>query len=113
MSEFKVQIQQGIPLELPQPKPYDTSINHAPKRREILTEEEKKLALKNALRYFEPKFHAELIKEFKEELENNEELEKIFISYVKFYNKYKNHYKNNPMHIKKLLDYLELIEKIK
>ena len=69
MSEFKVQIQQGIPLELPQPKPYDTSINHAPKRREILTEEEKKLALKNALRYFEPKFHAELIKEFKEELE--------------------------------------------
>lgn len=53
---FKEQIQQGIPTELPQPKPYETHINHAPKRKEILNEEEKKLALKNALRYFEPKF---------------------------------------------------------
>ncbi len=69
MSEFKIQIQQGIPSELPQPKTYEASINHAPKRKEILTEEEKKLALKNALRYFEPKFHAELLQEFKEELE--------------------------------------------
>ncbi|MGC4129088.1 MAG: urocanate hydratase [Bergeyella sp.] len=66
---FKEQIQQGIPTELPQPKPYDTNINHAPKRKEILNEEEKKLALKNALRYFVPKFHAELLSEFKEELE--------------------------------------------
>jgi len=66
---FQEQIQQGIPTELPQPKPYDSSINHAPKRKEILNEEEKKLALKNALRYFEPKFHAELLPEFKEELE--------------------------------------------
>ncbi|WP_124642491.1 urocanate hydratase [Amniculibacterium aquaticum] len=66
---FQEQIQQGIPQHLPTPKPYDTSINHAPKRKEILTEEEKKLALKNALRYFEPQFHAELIDEFKEELE--------------------------------------------
>ena len=55
---FKEQIQQGILNELPQPKPYETQINHAPKRKEILTDEEKKLALKNALRYFEPKFHA-------------------------------------------------------
>ena len=66
---FQQQIQQGIPTELPQPKPYDPKINHAPKRKEILNEEEKKLALKNALRYFEPKFHAELLPEFKEELE--------------------------------------------
>ena len=66
---FKEQIQQGIPTELPQPKPYEPKINHAPKRKEILNEEEKKLALKNALRYFEPKFHAELLPEFKEELE--------------------------------------------
>ena len=66
---FQQQIQQGIPTELPQPKPYETAINHAPKRKEILNEEEKKLALKNALRYFEPKFHAELLTEFKEELE--------------------------------------------
>ena len=66
---FQQQIQQGIPSELPQLKPYETQINHAPKRKEILNEEEKRLALKNALRYFEPKFHAELLPEFKEELE--------------------------------------------
>lgn len=66
---FQDQISQGIPAELPEQKPYDTSINHAPKRKEILTHEEKKLALKNALRYFEPKFHAELLPEFREELE--------------------------------------------
>ncbi|WP_285268718.1 urocanate hydratase [Kaistella rhinocerotis] len=66
---FQDQISQGIPAELPQPKPYDTSINHAPKRKEILNSEEKKLALKNALRYFEPKFHAELLPEFRVELE--------------------------------------------
>ncbi|MEQ3661487.1 MAG: urocanate hydratase [Flavobacterium sp.] len=66
---FKEQIQQGIPSELPQIKPYELAINHAPKRKEILTEEEKKLALKNALRYFEAKHHATLIPEFKEELE--------------------------------------------
>ncbi|MFY7814751.1 MAG: urocanate hydratase [Chryseobacterium taeanense] len=67
---FQEQIQQGIPSQLPQPKPYETNINHAPKRKEILGEEEKKLALKNALRYFEPQFHAELLPEFREELEN-------------------------------------------
>lgn len=66
---FQEQIQQGIPSVLPQPKPFDPSINHAPKRKEILSAEEKKLALRNALRYFEPKHHAELIKEFTEELE--------------------------------------------
>ncbi len=66
---FQQLIQQGIPTELPQPKPYETAINHAPKRKEILNEEEKKLALKNALRYFEPKFHEELLPEFREELE--------------------------------------------
>ena len=66
---FKEQIQQGIPSVLPQPKPYDLAINHAPKRKEILTLEEKKLALKNALRYFDSKHHAELLPEFKAELE--------------------------------------------
>ena len=69
MTSFQQQIQQGIPTELPQPKPYEPKINHAPKRKEILNEEEKILALKNALRYFEPKFHAELLPEFREELE--------------------------------------------
>ncbi|MGH2665668.1 urocanate hydratase [Flavobacterium sp.] len=67
---FQEQITQGIPSVLPQPKPYEININHAPKRKEILSEEEKKLALKNALRYFDSKDHAELIPEFKEELHN-------------------------------------------
>lgn len=66
---FQEQILEGIPSVLPQPKPYESKINHAPKRKEILTIEEKKLAITNALRYFEPKHHAELIPEFKAELE--------------------------------------------
>ncbi|MBE8725856.1 urocanate hydratase [Flavobacterium hungaricum] len=66
---FKEQIQQGIPSILPPKQVYDPAINHAPKRKEILSAEEKKLALKNALRYFDPKHHAELIPEFSEELE--------------------------------------------
>lgn len=66
---FKEQIKEGIPNVLPQPKPYDSSINHAPKRKEILSVEEKKLALKNALRYFDKSHHAELISEFNTELE--------------------------------------------
>ena len=66
---FQDQIKQGIPVELPAKKAYNPNVSHAPKRKEILSEEEKKLALKNALRYFEPQHHAELIPEFKEELE--------------------------------------------
>ena len=66
---FKEQILQGIPSELPQKKHYDTSINHAPKRKAILSADETKLALKNALRYFDKKHHAALLPEFKEELE--------------------------------------------
>jgi urocanate hydratase len=66
---FKEQIQQGIPSILPPKAAYDLAINHAPKRKDILSAEEKKLALKNALRYFEPQHHAELIQEFSEELE--------------------------------------------
>jgi urocanate hydratase len=66
---FQQQIQQGIPNILPKSKSYDLVINHAPKRKDILSIEEKKLALKNALRYFEPQHHGELIKEFTEELD--------------------------------------------
>lgn len=66
---FQEQITEGIPSVLPSPKPYEATINHAPKRKEILSDEEKKLALKNALRYFEPQHHATLIPEFKAELE--------------------------------------------
>ncbi len=65
---FKEQIQLGIPKILPAIKPFDFAVNHAPKRKEILTPEETKLALRNALRYFEPQHHAELIQEFSEEL---------------------------------------------
>src|SRR6056297_2956944 len=67
--EFQKFVLQGIPDELPEPKKYNTEINHAPKRKEILTKEEKKLALKNALRYFDKKHHPVLAKEFAEELE--------------------------------------------
>ena len=66
---FKEQIKQGIPSVLPSKKEYDTTINHAPKRKEILTKEEKQLALRNALRYFDKKHHEELLPEFSEELE--------------------------------------------
>ncbi|HKJ06440.1 MAG TPA: urocanate hydratase [Flavobacteriaceae bacterium] len=65
---FQDEIKQGIPNQLPNKKPFDTSINHAPKRKEILTKAEKELALQNALRYFEPKHHNVLAEEFAEEL---------------------------------------------
>lgn len=66
---FQAQILAGIPDTLPQKKTYDLSVNHAPKRKAILSPEETKLALQNALRYFEPKHHAILLPEFKEELD--------------------------------------------
>ena len=69
MTDFQKSIIEGIPDVLPAPKPFDPTVNHAPHRKQILTAEEKKLALRNALRYFPPKHHAELIPEFKEELE--------------------------------------------
>jgi len=68
-TEFQQMILEGIPEQLPAPQKYDPEINHAPKRKEILNGEEKKLALRNALRYFDPKDHAELIPEFVKELE--------------------------------------------
>ena len=67
-STFKKEVTEGIPKILPQPKPYDTSVNHAPKRKQILSTEEEILALKNALRYFKPEHHAVLLEEFKDEL---------------------------------------------
>ena len=67
---FKAQILQGIPNELPPKKEFDPKINHAPVRKQILTAAEKKLALRNALRYFPSKHHSVLAKEFAEELKN-------------------------------------------
>lgn len=66
--QFQEEIRIGIPDTLPEPKAYDKEINHAPKRKEILTDEEKKLALRNALRYFPKHLHAKLAPEFLEEL---------------------------------------------
>ena len=65
---FQEEILQGIPLEIPQKKQFDSEINHAPKRKEILSKEEKKLAIQNALRYFPESQHEELAKDFMEEL---------------------------------------------
>ena len=65
---FREAISEGIPNTLPAVKDYDLSINHAPKRKDILTEKEKKLALRNALRYFPQQFHATLAPEFLNEL---------------------------------------------
>ena len=69
LQEFQQSIREGIPAELPAPKAYEPEINHAPKRKDILTKEEKKLAIRNALRYFDPKHHAVLAPQFAEELE--------------------------------------------
>jgi len=68
LTDFQKQILAGIPDELPKPSQYDPQINHAPVRKDILSAEEKKLALKNALRYFPEKHHAVLAPEFAEEL---------------------------------------------
>ena len=68
--QFAAEIRAGIPDVLPEVKPYDKDINHAPRRKEILTDDEKKLALRNALRYFPAKFHSQLAPEFAKELQD-------------------------------------------
>ncbi|MCK0190081.1 urocanate hydratase [Arenibacter sp. F20364] len=65
---FKAQILQGIPKEMPNKKDYPKNANRAPKRKNILSLEEKKLAIRNALRYFPSDWHAILGEEFAEEL---------------------------------------------
>ncbi len=70
MNKFQEEILAGIPNFLPEIKPYDNEINHAPKRKDILTDNEKKLALKNALRYFPKNLHKELAPEFAQELKD-------------------------------------------
>lgn len=70
LQEFQEDIRQGIPAVLPAKKEYEPNINHAPRRKEILSREEKQLALRNALRYFPESFHAELALEFLKELED-------------------------------------------
>ncbi len=69
LEDFRALIKEGIPTVLPEPKAYEPSINHAPKRKEILNDKEKELALKNALRYFPKEQHSVLAPEFAAELE--------------------------------------------
>jgi urocanate hydratase len=68
MNDFQKAILQGLPDTLPAPRQYDTTVPHAPVRKDILTADEKKLALRNALRYFDKKHHAALAPEFLNEL---------------------------------------------
>ena len=70
LSEFQKDIEQGIPCNIPPRKEYDLNVNHAPKRKGILSREEKKLAIQNALRYFPKDQHKELAWDFSEELKN-------------------------------------------
>ena len=69
VQQFQEDILQGIPLQIPVKKEYDLAVNHAPKRKDILSKEEKKLALKNALRYFPEDQHVELAQDFLDELQ--------------------------------------------
>lgn len=68
IQEFQQSILEGIPAQLPEAQKYDPTVSHAPRRKDILTKKEKKLALRNALRYFKPEWHAVLAPEFMEEL---------------------------------------------
>ncbi len=68
ISEFRQAILRGIGDKLPEARPYDSTVSHAPRRKDILTPAEKKLAVRNALRYFDPKHHEVLAREFAEEL---------------------------------------------
>ena len=71
MNDFKSQILEGIPGYLPEARPYDPDVNHAPRRRDLLTTDEKKLALRNALRYFPASLHKVLAPEFAAELRDH------------------------------------------
>ncbi len=71
MTHFNDAVLAGIPDTLPTPQPYDPATHHAPKRKDILNPAEKKLALQNALRYFDPKHHATLAQEFADELKTH------------------------------------------
>ena len=70
LQEFQADIRGGIPHVLPELQAYDNSVSHAPKRKDILSAEEKKLALRNALRYFPKELHAQLLPEFTQELKD-------------------------------------------
>lgn len=68
LDAFRKEITEGIPTIIPETQEYDVTINHAPKRKEVLSTDEKKLALKNALRYFPKEQHRVLAPEFAQEM---------------------------------------------
>ena len=68
LNDFQTAVKQGIPSVLPEPLPYDPKVNHAPVRKDILSAPQKKLAIRNALRYFDARHHPVLAKEFANEL---------------------------------------------
>ena len=82
--DFKAQIQMGIPTELPPRKERSSTVSHAPNRKQILSKEEKKLAIRNALRYFPANWHAVLAPEFAEELQKygRNMLPHVFLNYM-------------------------------
>ncbi len=68
---LRLHVAEGLPKELPPRRPLDLSVDHAPTRRQILSDSEKQLALRNALRYIPEPWHQELAMEFVEELHNH------------------------------------------
>ncbi|WP_372768322.1 urocanate hydratase [Lutibacter sp.] len=105
---FQYQIKQGVPSELPSKKTYEKAINHAPKRIDILSKEEKELAIRNALRYFDKKHHPVLAKEFAEELK---EFGRIYMYRFrpdyKFYARPINEYPGNSVQAKAIMHMIQ------
>lgn len=105
---FQDQIKQGIPSELPSKKTYEKAINHAPKRMDILSNEEKELAIRNALRYFDKKHHTILAKEFAEELK---EYGRIYMYRFRpdyqFYARPINEYPGNSVQVKAIMHMIQ------
>jgi urocanate hydratase len=105
---FKDQIKQGIPSELPSKKNYEKAINHAPKRIDILSKEEKELAIRNALRYFDKKNHPVLAKEFAEELKEYGRIYMYrFRPDYKFYARPINEYPGNSIQAKAIMHMIQ------
>ena len=105
---FQDQIKQGIPSELPSKKNYEKAINHAPKRIDILSKEEKELAIRNALRYFDKKNHPVLAKEFAEELKEYGRIYMYrFRPDYKFYARPINEYPGNSVQAKAIMHMIQ------
>ncbi len=105
---FQDQIKQGIPSELPSTKTYEKAINHAPKRMDILSKEEKELAIRNALRYFDKKHHTVLAKEFAEELKEYGRIYMYrFRPDYKFYARPINEYPGNSVQAKAIMHMIQ------